>query len=113
MSLQVGDSFEAFFRGSSDVAGKFGVSKLWKFELITPATVTVVSKDKDTDVKSEERKTLDAGTVINLFGKGNFGFLAGSLSEGQDVEVRRDEDGELPPSHKFAGTKVHTYEILA
>ena len=110
---QVGDSFEAVFNGTSDVAGKFGTSKLYRFTLIAPAELTVVHKDKDSGVKSEERKTIESGASISMFGKGNFSFLLGNVAEGQDIEVRRVEDGVLPKSHAFAGTKVQTYEVLA
>lgn len=113
ISIQVGDSFEAIYNGASDVPGKFGVSKLHRFTLIAPATLTVVSKDKDSGVKSGERKSLDAGTSVSTFLKGNGNYLMGSVVEGQDIEVRRIEDGVLPRGHKFEGTTVATYEVLA
>jgi hypothetical protein len=113
VSLQVNDSFEAIYNGFSMVTGKFGDSKLFKFTLIAPTTLTVVSKDADTGVKSEDRKALDVGSSISTFGKGNFGYLLGSVVEGMDIEVKRVEDGVLPKSHKFAGTAVHTYEVAA
>lgn len=113
VALLVGDSFEAIYNGFSTVTGNFGDSKLYKFTLIAPATLTVISKDPDTKVKSEERKNLDAGSVITMFGKGNFSYLLGSIVEGMDIEVTRDEDGVLGPNHKFKGTKVHTYVVAA
>lgn len=113
IALQVGDSFEAVYNGSTDVDGKFGVSKLYKFTLIAPAELTVVHKDADTGVKSEERKTLDTGTVVSTFMKGNGDWLLGSIQKGQDIELRRVEDGVLPKAHRFAGTAVHTYELYA
>lgn len=113
ISIEVGDSFEAIYRGASDVTGKFGTSKLHKFELIAPANLLVVSKDKDSGVKSEERKDLPVGAVVTTFLKGNGGYLMDQIVEGQDIEIKRVEDGVLPKGHKFAGTKVATFEVLA
>lgn len=112
VAIQVGDSFEAVYNGSTTVTGKFGDSQLHKFTLIAPAELTVVHKDKDSGVKSEERKMLPVGTVITSFLKGNGDYLMRSVPENADIEVRRDVDGVLPKGHKFAGTKVATFEVL-
>lgn len=112
---RVGDSFEAVYNGYTDSNGKFGVSKLHKFTLLAPATLTVVHKDKDSGVKSEERKELADGTVITAFMKGNGDYLLNGIVVGDPngIEVRRLEDDELPKGHKFAGTKVAKFEVFA
>jgi hypothetical protein len=111
--IGVDESIEAIYRGFSMVAGKFGESKLHKFELIAPASLVVVSKDKDSGVKSEERKTLEPGVVVTSFLKGNGNYMLNSIVEGMDIELKRVEDGVLPAGHKFAGTAVQTFEVLA
>lgn len=111
--IGVGEGIEAIYRGHSMIAGKFGESKLHKFELIAPATLTVVSKDKDSGVKSEDRKNLPVGTIVTTFLKGNGNWAMDSIAEGMDIELRRLEDGVLPKGHKFEGTKVATFEVLA
>lgn len=113
VEIEVGDSFEGIYNGFSIVTGTYGDSKSFKFTLIADASLVVVSKDKDTGTKSKERKTLEAGSKITAFMKGNGGWAMEQISEGQDVEVRRLEDGTLPKGHKFAGRPVATFEVLA
>lgn len=113
IAMQVGDTIEAVFNGTSDVAGKFGTSKLYKFTLIAPATLTVVTKDKESGKKSEERKTLEAGSVVTMFLKGNGPHMMSAIADGMDIELKRIEDGVLPKGHKFEGTAVQTFEVYA
>jgi hypothetical protein len=113
VDIQIGDSFEGVYNGFSMVKGKFGESKSHRFTLIAPATLTTVSTNKETKVKSVERKSLAAGTSISCFLKGNGDYMMNSIANGLDVEVKRVEDGVLPPNHDFAGSKVATFEVLA
>jgi hypothetical protein len=111
ISLAVGDSFEAIYTGSKLVTTGIKPSNLYSFTLIAPAALTVVTKDKDTKVKTEERKTLDVGTAISCFMGGNGDWAMKSVPVGLDIEVIREADGILPASHKFAGKPVATYLI--
>jgi hypothetical protein len=113
VSLQAGDSFEAVYNGFTVSTAGIKPSNLYKFTLIAPATLLVVTKDKDTKVKTEERKSLEAGASISCFLGGNGNYLMNSILPGQDIELKRVADGVLPASHAFGGKPVATFEVLA
>lgn len=112
VSLQVGESFEAVYNGFAMVTGLYGESKSHRFTLIAPASLTTVTKDKETKEKTVAVKDLAAGSQISLFMAGNGDWSMGSIPVGLDVEVKRIEDGTLPKGHKYAGRPVATYSVL-
>lgn len=120
IELEVGDKFEGLYGGFTPIEGKYidpatkqkKTSPLHSFTLSAPATLTKVTKEEGASQKTKTRTAFEAGTVVTLFGKGNFNYLCNSVPTGADVEVIRLAD-EAMKSGPYAGQMVHTYEVWA